>query len=426
MLAKIEDANLCTPSTGSEGPPVIPATNRKSIGKFRIQYLAYAIALTLFALIGTVEADDYELVMLEPPGFEIVDSTAMSISELGQVAGFFEELNGTFRGFTYDSASESYWVTESNFALVDLNNFGQIVGEDWSSRTKIWSTKAARDIGFQAYFWNSQGDQPRPLPPLPGEEITSANGINDQGLIIGFSADENFASLPLPYVITPVVWQATPTGVSVPIPLPLPVGHFIGRAEGISQPNGNGVSYIVGASGNLANGNPEIAVRWKVKVKPNGTLVLLEGPVELTTAGESGVGNAGRATNINAFSVGEKEADAFKRSKNGTMRALKTLKISGQQSNFSNAWGVNEFKDVVGEVSHDIGPIRKKWNGTHAVLWAGGKTIVNLNDVVSLPADTGLKAAHDINNAGEIVVEINTRPRRYQNRRHAGLLIPIQ
>ena len=169
--------------------------------------------------------------------------------------GWFEEVSDTYlqgpkHGFHYDPMLDTYWVTPVDFALVDINNLGQMVGEDWSELAVVaWKLRYYRRHGTSAFFYDGLGGEPQPLLPLPGDEIASVTGINDAGLIIGFSYDESLLSdnpLP-PYIVTPVVWQVTSEGITPPIALPLLDNHFIGRPEGIGPANANGVCAIVGA-----------------------------------------------------------------------------------------------------------------------------------------------------------------------------------
>ena len=94
------------------------------------------------------------------------------------------------------------------------------------------------------------------------------------------------------------------------------------------------------------------------------------------------------------------------------MRALKTLKIDGAPPTRGAAFGINQQKDIVGWQVHD--------NEGHAVLWAGGKNVIDLNDHVDIHRRDRLISALGINDAGEIIVYHEHRLGRIR----AGILIP--
>ncbi len=66
------------------------------------------------------------------------------------------------------------------------NNLGQTVG---------WAENGVRDpecvspqvLRFRAALWPTGKSQPRELPPLPGDEVSSATAINDRGQVVGIS-----------------------------------------------------------------------------------------------------------------------------------------------------------------------------------------------------------------------------------------------
>lgn len=66
------------------------------------------------------------------------------------------------------------------------NNLGQTVG---------WAENAVRDpecvspqvLQFRAALWPTGKNQPRELPPLPGDQASSATAINDRGQVVGIS-----------------------------------------------------------------------------------------------------------------------------------------------------------------------------------------------------------------------------------------------
>lgn len=375
------------------------------------------LLLTLFARTATVTAQNYDMIMLEPPGYAIKRVLAIDLDELGNAAGWFEEADGTYHGFYYDRQTASYSVTENDLAVLGINNLGEMVGEYWGDGFAPYGDKPVTNLG---YYWSAPDADPIPLPPLVGHELTGcAGGINDRGLIAGWSADEAFAEAP-PYEVTPVVWTITDTGVSAPVALPLLPDHLFGSALAISPPNANGVSLIVGRSGLVANGQLQIAVSWKVKLKSNGTLVLQEGPVNL---GSLGAGeDQANGVNDRHLAVGVSGGKAFKKTKRGTMQSLKPLKVQGVKAPWGAAWDINDRNDIVGTQSFPQGSVSNRNAGIWAVLWIKGKTVVNLTKKVELGRRDRLDGAFAINNAGEIVVAID-----FENvfGSRAALLVPI-
>jgi hypothetical protein len=190
-------------------------------------------------------------------------------------------------------------------------------------------------------------------------------------------------------------------------------------AEAISPPNSKGISVILGRSAAGEVGQVDTFVRWRVKVKSNGTLVVKEGPIDLGTLGDGE--NLGRGVNSKSLAVGKSNYDAFKKTKNGPMRALKKLKIEGVKAAAGIAWDVNEYKDIVGDQMHQWGPVSKANSGNRGVLWIGGKTLVDLNEAITLGRRDRIKRALAINDAGEIIVSISFK-RSFTTQ--AGLLIP--
>ncbi len=357
--------------------------------------IVFTVALTQAAAILAV---DYELILLEPSGFDIHRTEVGDIDELGNVVGEVSAyVTGTERinfGFFYSLALDQYWFTEPDVRLRGMNNLQQFVG-DFDDN----------DLVYLGQYWSAPGAASQLLPPLPGDLYSGAGGINDAGLVVGWSSGE------LTPTFTPVVWQVTEAGISGPLPLPLLAGHAMGEALNIGPSNANGVAGIVGNSGNFWYGEDQVAVSWTVKLKSNGTLLLKEGPRDLGSLGKGP--NAALDVNVSRYSVGESGSLAFKKSKNGSMRALKKLKLNGTSATRGAAFGINQQKDIVGWQVHD--------NEGHAVLWAGGKKLIALENHVDIPSRDRLISAQGINNAGEIIVYHQHRLGRIR----AGILIPI-
>ena len=384
-------------------------------------YLSLAtMSLATFALASVATAADYDMILVEPPGINARYSVPSDINEFGDVVGYClvkDELNNyTYQGFYYSRERGEHWVLEPHFVLRSINNAGEMVGDDVTEFVVFQPDDGL--LGKQAYYWSGPGATPEPLPPLPGGELTSASGINDMGLIVGWSADETDLD-ELPAIVTPVVWQVTSAGISDPMPLPRIPGDFYALAARISAPNSNGVCTIVGQSGWVLNSTVETAVRWRVKQKSNGALILTEGPVVLGTWGPTG--SRGYGANSACLSVGRLYYQAFKMTKNGAPNALKRLKVEGVLAAAGIARDINESNDIVGHQLHQRGPVSNKNCGIRAVLWVGGRKLVDLNTKVDIGSKERLEDAYAINDAGIIAA---TLIYRRDTPCHAVLLVP--
>ena len=368
--------------------------------------LAAALASALLVQSTALQADQYDLLLLEPPGFDIHRVLAGDIDEFGNVVGWFEEVGGAIHGFYYDRQLNYYHVTENDLIVGHINSLGEMVGTHWGE--------------YLGYYWSAPSAEPIPLLPLSGHVSTGATGgINAGGLIAGASSgigDDDGAGKQ----VSPVVWIVTESGASDPIQLPLLPGHIRGVPRAISPPNASGVSVIVGSSGSIVNGQGMFAVSWKVKLKSNGTLILKEGPVALGSLAEGE--DQANGVNRSFYVVGESGYQAFKKSKNGSIQALKPLEIDGATSVSGNAWDINSHKDIVGSQNHLWGDVSRKLSGYRAVLWVGGRSVVNLDDQVTLGRGDRITSAHAINDAGEIVVSVDFKN---LSGSRAGILIPI-
>ena len=347
----------------------------------------------------------YDILLLDVPDPDIKYSIPTALDEWGNVVGNYRTLeSSTKTGFYYDRQSDSFVFCEPGQVLTDINSFGQLVGGDqaFEPDAYFWAPKrGGLWVGGQALFWEHSTAVPEPLRTCEGHVWTGAAAINNLGLIVGLSYP-NFYGVPAP--ICAAVWHAAPTGVGLPLELPALPGHLFVAAEGISEPNGNGVCTVVGQSGSAIFGDvDEVAVRWKVKIKSNGTLVLNEGPVVLgMPPDESPVGSTAYAATTKAFVTGTMGHDAFKKSNNGTARLLKQSKYKNLLPQTSAGMAIDELKNIVGYQSYTgLSPLRLA--GDRATLWPNGKAPIDLNTTVELPNRYRLFQAIDINSFGEIL-----------------------
>ena len=83
--------------------------------------LAAALVMTLLGYPMVIYGADYELILLEPSGFDIHRTEVADIDELGNVVGEVDAfVAGSDRiniGFFYSSALDQYWFTEPGVRL---------------------------------------------------------------------------------------------------------------------------------------------------------------------------------------------------------------------------------------------------------------------------------------------------------------------
>ncbi len=347
----------------------------------------------------------YDMLVLDEPLQDARYAIPAAMNSWGDMVGNRRlEADPTIQtGFYFQRATESFVYCESGLVLTDINNVGQMVGGDQSVEpdAAIWyPRRGGLWVGGQALYWENAAAIPAPLAPCEGHMWTGAAAINDLGLIVGLSYP-NFEGVPAP--ICAVVWHVAPTGISLPLELPALPDHLYVAAEGISEPNGNGVCTVVGQSGSAIFGDlDEVAVRWRVKINNNGQLVLKEGPVALgTPPGGEAYGNTACASTSNAYVTGILGHDAFKKSKNGTARLLNFAIVDGILPLNGAAVAIDEAKNIVGHQWFNLSPLRRA--GDRAILWPQGKAAIDLNNTVELPRRHRLANAVDINASGEIL-----------------------
>jgi uncharacterized membrane protein len=123
------------------------------------------------------------------------DSAAVTINDQGQVAG----ISGLC-GQAVGGVSANHAVLWDNGTVTDLGN--HLGGAGWNTPLSINNegvivgfTNVSNDVGnptFRAFLWTSSAGKEISLGTLPGDAISEAQSINDDGQIVGISFGVGF------------------------------------------------------------------------------------------------------------------------------------------------------------------------------------------------------------------------------------------
>jgi len=271
------------------------------------------------------------------------------------------------------------------------------LGEWWSSFA-FYSTP--NNIGFinLGFVWEQSLGQMRGLPNFPGGNNGFATGANNLGQVVGWA--ENGVHDPTCCTggptchqvlqFRPAVWQLGPPDQIHDLPL-IP-GDTSGAATAI---NDNG--QIVGISGicdqAVGRHTAKHAVLWEngtvTDIYPDASAPWWNTPTAINQHGDV-VGFAGDP----AFVEGE-VLHAFIWTKDNGIKVLKPLRGRIPEHVDSEAYGINEARQVVG-VSCDAEQV-----DCRAVIWNHGVYPTDLNDLKG-GYSAVLALAKDINDKGEI------------------------
>ena len=267
----------------------------------------------------------------------------------------------------------------------------QLLGESWSSAA-FYSTP--NNVGFINLGFVWQNNQMRGLPPFPGGNNGFATGANNLGQVVGWAEngvqDPNCCCTQV-LQFRPAVWTLGPPDQIQDLPL-IP-GDSSGAATAI---NDNG--QIVGISGicdqAVGRHTAKHAVLWEngtaTDIYPNAPAPWWNTPTAINQRGDI-VGFAGDP----AFVEGD-VLHAFMWTREDGIRHLKPLRNRTPEHVDSEAYGINEARQVVG-VSCDADLV-----DCRAVIWDRGNTPTDLNDLKAPGYSAILASAKDINNAGQI------------------------
>jgi len=267
------------------------------------------------------------------------------------------------------------------------------LGESWSSAAFY---SPPNNVGYinLGFVWEDGQGPMRGLPNFPGGNNGFATGANNLGQVVGWA--ENGVHDPTccctqVLQFRPAVWTLGPPDQIED--LPLIVGDSSGAATAI---NDNG--QIVGIAGicdqAVGRHTAKHAVLWQngtvTDIYPNAPAPWWNTPTAINQRGDV-VGFAGDP----AFVEGD-VLHAFMWTRDDGIRLLKPLPNRTPKHVDSEAYGINERRQVVG-VSCDVDLV-----DCRAVIWDHGNTPTDLNDLKAPGYSSILASAKDINNAGEI------------------------
>jgi probable HAF family extracellular repeat protein len=265
----------------------------------------------------------------------------------------------------------------------------QLLGESWSSAA-FYSTP--NNVGYINLGFVWQNNQMRGLPNFPGGNNGFATGANNLGQVVGWAEngvhDPNCCCTQV-LQFRPAVWTLGPPDQIQDLPL-IP-GDTSGAATAV-----NDHGKIVGISGicdqAVGRHTAKHAVLWE-----NGGVTSLgtfaaewwNTPTAINQRGDI-VGFAGDP----AFVEGD-VLHAFMWTREDGLRPLKPLKGRTPQHVDSEAYGINDARQVVG-VSCDADQV-----DCRAVIWDNSAFPTDLNDLKG-SYSAFLALAKDINDNGEI------------------------
>src|SRR5213596_128542 len=266
------------------------------------------------------------------------------------------------------------------------------LGESWSSAC-FYSTPNNGGYINLGFVWEQTLNQMRGLPNFPGGNNGFATGANNLRQAVGWAEnDVHDPTCVSPQVLQfrPAMWTLGPPDVIQDLPL-IP-DDTSGAATAI---NDNG--QIVGISGicdqAVGRHTAKHAVLWENgtvrDIYPNAPAPWWNTPTAINQRGNV-VGFVGDP----AFVEGD-ILHAFMWTREDGIRQLKPLPNRTPKHVDSEAYGINEARQVVG-VSCDADLV-----DCRAVIWDHGNTPTDLNDLKG-SYSASLALAKDINNKGEI------------------------
>ena len=340
------------------------------------------------------------------PGLGGTNSAGNSINNQTWVAGYSRLTNNQSRhaalwrsGALSDlgtlggpNSSVTWSVKDTQGVIVGISQTAdpEPLGEAWSSAAFYGPPN---NVGFINLGFVWENGQMRGLPNFPGGNNGFATGANNLRQVVGWAENDVHDS----DCVSPQVLQFRPAMWSLGPPdqihdLPLISGDTSGAATAI---NDNG--QIVGISGicdqAVGRHTAKHAVLWEngavTDIYPDAPAQWWNTPTAINQRGDV-VGFAGDP----AFVEGD-ILHAFMWTRDDGIRLLKPLQNRTPEHVDSEAYGINERRQVVG-ISCDADFV-----DCRAVIWDHGNTPTDLNELKG-GFSARLESAKDINDKGEI------------------------
>jgi probable HAF family extracellular repeat protein len=338
------------------------------------------------------------------PDFGGTSSGGNSINDQSWVAGYSRQLDrnrhailwrnslltdlGTLGG---PNSSVTWGVKNTAGIIVGISQTAtpEPLGESWSSAF-FYSTP--NNVGYINLGFVWENNQMRGLPPFPGGNNGFATGANNLGQVVGWAEngiqDPNCCCTQV-LQFRPAMWTLGPDQIHE---LPLISGDSSGAATAI-----NDSGQIVGISGicdqAVGRHTAKHAVLWEngtvTDIYPDAPAPWWNTPTAINQHGDV-VGFAGDPADVDGNIL-----HAFIWTKDNGIQVLRPLRGRVPQHIDSEAYGINEARQVVG--------ISCAANQTdcRAVIWDHGVYPTDLNDFKGSYSGV-LASAKDINNKGEI------------------------
>jgi probable HAF family extracellular repeat protein len=264
----------------------------------------------------------------------------------------------------------------NNGAAIGINNRGQNIGYAENS-TQDATCPAPQVLDYEAVIWSRSG-QIQELPPLPGDTVGFALGINDAGQVVGSSG--SCANTPLfPNQIGPhaVLWDH-----GSPINLGGLGGKLVSTAAAI-----NNRGEVVGAS-DVTGDQALHSFLWtrETGMQDLGTL---PGDVNSLPGGTGGINNRRQVVGWSCDSVGNCRAYIWQ---NNVMTDLNALIPPTSPLYLMIAFAINNAGEIVGQA------VQKSTGDVHAFLLSpvqhqGSGTNSAWNDAAAAPSSFTLPDA---------------------------------
>jgi probable HAF family extracellular repeat protein len=317
---------------------------------------AAAAAVTMLPLLGTT------------PAIAAVQFSVTNLGTLGGATstGFALNASGQVAGSSYLPNTASHAFVWSNGVMQDLGTLGGAFSNAYgiNDAGQVAGDSYLANGSFTAVRWGANGT-PQNLGDYPGSPGygTSANAINNSGVVVGYSAFGTTA------VDRPVRWRP---GVAADLLVPLNANDS--RALGI-----NAAGVAVGISNTLP-------VMWSANGTNPRALPLLAGASFGVT---TGINDAGEA-------VGNVQGRAVLWRGTGVLALGSISGATGAAASLkSYAYGINARGEVVGS-SEQLGNAQ-----LHGFLWSGG-TMIDLNAMLAAGSGATVTDARAVNMHGQI------------------------